>query len=472
MFARAALALCLFAAALAAQHAAPNVVFVMADDLGYSELGCYGQTKIRTPHIDRIAAEGIRFTDHYSGSAVCAPSRCVLMTGMHTGHAIVRDNWEAGGWGPDETEGQYPLPVGTYTLGKLFQGRAYVTAAIGKWGLGGPGTTGEPNRQGFDRWFGYLCQRVAHNHYPTHLWRDGERVELEGNVWGNHVGAVYSHDLMADEALAFVRERAARDERFFLYVPFHIPHLAIQAPEDALDEYRGQWDDPPYEGGKGYLPHPTPRAGYAAMVTRMDRDVGRLLDLLDELGLDDDTLVVFTSDNGATFDIGGADSVFFESGADFRGRKGSLYEGGLRVPFVARWPGVIEAGQVSGHVSAQWDVLPTLAELIGVDVPVDVDGVSFAPTLTGRGEQRDHAFLYWEFPGYGGQQAVRLGRWKGIRRGMRKGNDAIALYDLDADVGEQHDVAAEHPEIVARIAELMRSEHAPSDVFPMPILDR
>ncbi|MHC4614233.1 MAG: arylsulfatase [Planctomycetota bacterium] len=455
----------------AADGPKPNIVFILADDLGWAELGCYGQTKIRTPNIDRIAAEGIRFTQHYSGSPVCAPSRCVLLTGLHSGHALVRDNRENGGWGPDQPEGQLELSAATVTVGHLLQRAGYTTGVIGKWGLGGPGSSGEPNRQGFDHWYGYLCQRVAHNHYPTHLWRNGRRENLEGNIWGNLTGRQYAPDLMAVEALHFIEKN--KDGPFFLYLAFTIPHLAIQVPDDALAEYGGAWPDPPYEGGKGYLPHPAPRAGYAAMVTRMDRDVGRILELLARLDLDDDTIVVFSSDNGATYDIGGADSPFFESAGLLRGRKGSVWEGGIRVPLVARWPRRIAPGRVTDHVSAFWDLLPTLMDLARAETPAGLDGISYAPTLLGDGTQKRHEYLYWEFPskGYSGQQAVRLGDWKGVRRRMHKGNSAIALYDLGDDIGEQNDVAELHPEIIEQMQRIMRDAHTRSQQFPMPLLD-
>ncbi|MHC4415809.1 MAG: arylsulfatase [Planctomycetota bacterium] len=449
----------------------PNIIFILADDLGWAELGCYGQQKIRTPNIDRIAREGIRFTQHYSGSPVCAPARCVLLTGRHTGHAFIRDNSEKGGWGPQEPEGQLELPARTVTLGHLLKEAGYTTAVIGKWGLGGPGSTGEPNRQGFDYWYGYLCQRVAHNHYPTHLWRNGEREELEGNVWGNLVGRQYAPDLMADEALRFIERN--QDRPFFLYLAFTIPHLAIQVPSDSLAEYRGSWPETPYEGGKGYLPHPEPRAGYAGMVTRMDRDVGRILERLKRLGLDESTIVMFSSDNGATYDIGGADSPFFESGGPLRGRKGSVWEGGIRVPLVARWPGRIAPGGVTDHVSAFWDILPTCLDLAEAHTPAGLDGISFAPALVGRGEQRRHEHLYWELPsrGYSGQQAVRLGDFKGVRRRMHAGNLDVELFDLADDVSEERNIAEQHPKTVERIRRIMRSAHTPSGEFPMPLLD-
>lgn len=451
------------------QDTRPNVVWFMADDLGWGELGCYGQDKIRTPRVDRLAAEGMLFKQHYSGAPVCAPARCVLMTGMHSGHAHVRGNFEIGGWGDDDGEGQLPLPEGTATLPALLQAAGYATCAVGKWGLGGPGTSGEPNRQGFDHWFGYLCQRQAHNQYPTHLWRNGERVDLPGNVWKNLTGEHYAHDLMVEEILGWIRDHV--DEPFFVYVPFHIPHAAIQVPQDSLDEYEGVFDDdPPYMGDKGYLPHPTPRAAYAAMVTRMDRDVGRIVDLLQELGLRENTLVAFSSDNGPTFN-GGTDSTFFESAAHFRGLKGSVYEGGLRVPLVVSWPGVVRAGSQTRHLCAFQDVMPTLLDLAGVPAPDDLDGISFAPTLLGKGTQPEHEALYFEFPSYGGQQAVRTRRWKLVRRGLLEGESTLALYDMQADESEAVDLAARHPGVVKRLMAIAQREHRPSEHFPFPALD-
>jgi arylsulfatase len=437
----------------------PNVVLIVADDLGWAELGCYGQEKIRTPRIDAMAAEGMRFTQFYSGSPVCAPSRCTLLTGLHTGHAFIRDNGEV------QPEGQRPIPDETLTLAEVMKAAGYTTGITGKWGLGGPGTEGEPNRQGFDSWFGYLCQRQAHNFYPRYLWRDGEREPLEGNDRGL-TGEQYSHDLFTADALRFIRENHERP--FFLYVPYTIPHLALQVPDDSLEEYEGEWDDPPYEGGHGYLPHPAPRAAYAAMVTRMDRDVGRILDLLAELDLDEDTLVMFTSDNGPTYDrLGGSDSDFFESAGPFRGLKGSTYEGGIRVPLVARWPGRIAAGTRSDHVSAFWDLMPTVLAAAGLDVPEGLDGISFLPTLLRRGDQPEHEYLYWEFRAYGGQQTVRMGDWKGTVQRMKDGNREIELYDLSKDIGETTDVAAQHPEVVERIRGIMQAAHVDSAEFPL-----
>lgn len=441
----------------------PNIIFILADDLGWRDLGCYGGTKIRTPSIDRLAADGIRFTQAYAGNAVCAPSRCCLMTGKHSGHAFIRNNRSV------PPEGQYPIPADSVTIAKLLKGRGYATGAMGKWGLGPPGTDADPTRQGFDLFFGYNCQGHAHNFYPTYLWRNDQRIELEGNDAGR-TGKQYSHDLMEAESLKFIRDHQSHP--FFLYVPFTIPHLALQVPEDSLAEYVGKWDDPPYEGGKGYQPHPTPRAAYAAMVTRMDRSVGRIADLVRELRLDDRTIIMFSSDNGPTpLDVGGSDSKFFESAGSLRGLKGSLYEGGISTPLIARWLGKIKSGSTTDLPTAFWDILPTLCEIAGADTPADTDGVSVVPTLTGRGEQKRHEFLYWEFAGYGGQQALRLGDWKGVRTNLNKGPSELELYDLAHDPNEQQNVAADHQGVVARIEQVMREQHAPSEVFPIKSID-
>ena len=440
----------------------PNIVFILADDLGYAELGCYGQKKIRTPNIDNLALQGMKFTQHYSGSPVCAPSRCTLMTAKHTGHAQVRSNKQVGGsegWKLGSTiGGQWPLKAGTVTVAKILKDAGYTTGAFGKWGLGRVGTTGDPQQQGFDHFFGYICQRQAHTYYPNHLWRDGQVQWIRANENGKE--EVYSHDLIANEALEFIK--ANRDRPFFLYVPFTIPHVALQVPEDSLAAYKGKWPDPSYTGDKGYLPHPHPRACYAAMVTRMDRDVGRIMCLLKELHLEGNTLVIFTSDNGPTFN-GGSDSAFFQSAGPLRGLKASVYEGGIRVPFIARWPGKIKAGSTSNHVSAFWDFLPTCCELIGEDPPENTDGISMVPTLLGQPrKQREHEYLYWELRG---QQAVRMGPWKAVRL---KPDQEIQLYNLDKDLGEQNDVADENPDVIAKTEEILTTGRTKSDIFPLP----
>ena len=469
----------------AAEGRKPNIVFLLADDLGYGDLGSYGQKKIRTPHIDSLARNGMRFTQHYSGNAVCAPSRCVLMTGRHPGHAIVRNNREL------QPEGQFPLPVDTVTLPKLLQRAGYVTGAFGKWGLGGPGSSGDPLNQGFDRFFGYNCQRVAHNYYPTSLWSNAERIPLRNppfpskqklapdadmndpETYRQFSGQDYAPDLIAEEALRFIK--AQQDKPFFLYFPSTIPHLALQVPEDSLAQYAGEFPETPYDGSRGYLPHRTPRAAYAAMISRLDRDVGAMIALIRELGLEDDTIFIFTSDNGPLFEkFGGTDSDFFESAAHLRGRKGSLYEGGVRVPCVVQWKGRITPGTTSDRVTGFEDWLPTLLELAALrNHPAGIDGISFAPTLLGE-SQPERPFLYREFPSYGGQQSVRIGDWKAVRQNLAR-KDATTpkteLYNLAADPSERKDLAAAHPDQVAELEKLMEREHTPSPDFPLPLID-
>jgi arylsulfatase A len=449
-------------AAVAAQTAKrrPNVVFILADDLGYADVGCYGQKKIRTPNIDQLAAEGMRFTQCYSGNPVCAPSRCTLMTGYHSGHGQIRNNKQVGGdegWVLGSTiGGQWPLTEGTFTVGHLFQKAGYATGAFGKWGLGRVGTTGDPQKQGFDHFFGYICQRQAHTYYPNHLWQDGKILWIEENKDGTE--KVYSHDRVAEEALQFLRTN--RDRPFFLYVPFTIPHVALMVPEDSLAEYRDLQPDPPYDGSRQYVPHQRPRACYAAMVTRMDKSVGQIMALLKELGLDDDTLVIFSSDNGPTM-AGGSEAGFFASAGPLHGLKGSVWEGGIRVPFIARWPGRIKPGSESDHIAAFWDFLPTCAELLGEQPPRGIDGVSLLPTLLGRSGQKKHDYLYWEL---NGQQGVRMDNWKAIRL---KPNQEIQLFDLKTDIGEKNDVANQHPEIVARMRDILTNGRTESDIFPL-----
>lgn len=458
----------------------PNLVLIIADDLGYAETGCYGQKKIRTPNIDRLAAEGLRFTQFYSGSPVCAPTRCTLMTGMHTGHAEIRANREI------KPEGQHPITAGAVTLAEVLKARGYATGGIGKWGLGPPGSEGDPNKQGFDLFFGYNCQRMAHNYYPTYLWENDKRVSLNNPdfsspqkfpadadpndpaAYKRYQGNDYAPDLMVTRGLEFIRANRARP--FFLYVALPIPHMALQVPEDSLKEYEGAFPETPYLGDKGYLPHRTPRAAYAAMVTRLDRYVGQIVGLLKDLQLDERTLVLFTSDNGPTYN-GGTDSTFFESTGPLRGLKGSVYEGGIRVPLIARWPGRIAAGKVTGHIAAMWDVLPTVCEITGTEAPAGIDGISLAPTLLGKGGQKEHEYLYWEYPAGGGQQAVRSGDFKAVRQNMLRGPIRTELYDLRNDVGEQRDIAADHPEVVRRMERTMREARRPSPTFKFAPLD-
>jgi arylsulfatase len=457
----------------------PNIVLIMADDLGYGELGCYGQKKIRTPRLDQMAKEGLRFTQFYSGSPVCAPSRCVLMTGKHAGHAAIRDNRE------HPPEGQTPLPEGEVTIAELLKGNGYSTAMIGKWGLGPHDTTGGPLKQGFESFFGYICQAKAHNHYPISLWKNDKPFELTLDEEATEkygrpgtgtftafekFGTEYSGDLFEQQAIEFLQEH--KDKPFFLYLPFTAPHLALQVPNDSLREYEDKWDDPPYDAKQGYLPHDTPRAAYAAMITRLDRSVGRILDELKSLELEENTLVIFTSDNGpAPLNVGGSDSKFFESAGPLRGLKGSAYEGGIRVPCIARWPGKILAETESKVALAFCDVLPTLCEVSGMASPENLDGLSFVPTLLGRGEQKQHDFLYWEFASYEGYQVALMGDWKAIRPRLKKKDLAIELYNLAEDMGEQKNVAADHPDLVKKAEEIMAAQHVPSEKFPLPTID-
>ncbi|MCB9877727.1 MAG: arylsulfatase [Planctomycetes bacterium] len=460
----------------------PNVVFVLADDLGYRELGCFGQQKIHTPRLDQLAAEGMKLTRHYCGSPVCAPSRCVLMTGRHPGHAAVRDNQE------QKPEGQWPLPAGIPMLGEMMQQAGYRTGAFGKWGLGPPGSSGDPLRRGIDRFFGYNCQRHAHSYYPSYLWDDDHKITLDNDPpvpgggklkdgedpndpksYARFQGTDYAPDRILAAAKQFVRDNAERP--FFLYYPSVIPHLALHIPDAELAPYAGRFDETPYTGGHGYTPHRTPRAAYAAMISRLDRSVGELCDLLDELGLRDDTIVVFTSDNGATHSpVGGTDVDFFASCGELRGRKGSMYEGGVRVPAIVRWPGHVPAGSESARITGFEDWMPTLGELCGTKPAPGGDGVSFAATLRGE-QQAPRPFLYREFAGYNGWQAVWQGDLKLVRSKMQTKQPLEELFDLAADVSEQHDIAAKHPKEVAALEAILKREHTPSDTFKLKAID-
>jgi arylsulfatase len=448
----------------------PNIILFLADDLGYGELGCYGQDKIATPNIDRLAQQGLRFTQFYSGSPVCAPSRCTIMTGLHTGHAYIRNNKGRA------VVGQHPILQDTVTVARLLQSGGYTTGCVGKWGLGGPDTTGVPWLQGFDLFFGYLDQWRAHNHHPTYLYRNEAQVPLDNPDFAAHQklkeapkdpaefeqyrGDDYAPDRMIDEAMSFVREH--RDDPFFLFYATTVPHVAIQVPQDSLEDYPEEWDDEPYLGQKGYVPHPRPRAGYAAMITRMDDHFGRLMALVEELGLDQDTLVLFTSDNGPTY-AGGVDYDFFQSSGPLRGLKGSVFEGGIRVPLIARWANHVPEDATTDQVATAWDLMPTLLDIAGVKVPRGLDGMSLAPVLLGRAKTTDRAdALYWEL---GNQQAVRYGPWKLVRRTNKKGETTVMLFNLDDDIGETHDLAEERPEVLAAMLGRARAERTPSEVF-------
>ena len=433
----------------------PNIVLIMADDLGWGELGCYGQTKIETPNIDKLASEGMKFTQFYAGSAVCAPSRCNLMTGKHGGHAYIRNNGEIKDKVPGIFGGQSPIPAEEPTIAKTLKAAGYTTGCFGKWGLGAVGTTGDPLNQGFDKFYGYNCQRHAHNLYPKYLVSDSTNEKLEGNTRGI-TGETYAPQRIADEMLKFIKEN--KDKPFFVYYPTVLPHLALQAPEKAIDQYRGRWEDEPYVEGP-YLPHPTPKACYAAMITFIDTQVGRLMAKLKKHGLDENTIVIFTSDNGATYLKKQVDYEFFNSVGPLRGLKGSLYEGGIRVPLIARWPNKITAGTESDHRGVNYDIPATLSELVGVKFDANTDGVSFLPTLLNRtSKQNKSEYLFWDFSGYGGQLAVRMGKWKGIKKDIKKNPDApLELYNLEIDIAESNNVVNEFPDITKKIEGIMIS---------------
>ncbi|HLX61547.1 MAG TPA: arylsulfatase [Planctomycetota bacterium] len=424
----------------AADAARPNVIFILADDLGYGDLGCYGQQKIKTPAIDKLAAEGTRFTQVYAGCTVCAPSRCALMTGKHTGHATIRGNMS-----PEPA-----VRADEICLAEIFKAAGYSTAMIGKWGVGLNDSTGAPNKKGFDYFLGYLTQQAAHNYYPPFIWKNAEKYPLDGNAGGKQ--GVYTHDLFAQEALKYIREK--RDVPFFLYLPFTIPHTNNEAKPNGMQVP----SDAPYSDEKW----PATEKNFAAMITRMDSDIGKIMALLKELNLDERTLVIFTSDNGPHKE-GGHDSEFFKSRGALRGIKRDLYEGGIRIPAIARWPGKVPAGVVSDQVWAFWDVLPTMAEFTGQKIPGGIDGVSVLPALLGKSAV-EHPPLYWEFHERGFSQAVRMGDWKAVKPGLQK---PWELYDLAKDVGEEHDVAEQHKEIIAKVEEFVKSARVDSELFPI-----
>jgi arylsulfatase A-like enzyme len=436
--------------------ARPNVLLIQADDLGYGDLSAYGQARFQTPSLDRLARNGIRFTQYYAGSTVCAPSRTTLMTGVHTGHAWIRGN------------GDIPLRPEDVTIAEMLRAVGYRTGVVGKWGLGTPGTTGQPDRQGFDHAFGFLDHRHAHRQYTDHLWRNGERAATD-------LDRDYVNDLFTRDAAAFIGQADTRP--FFLYLNYTVPHAELRAPDDAMVPFRGRFPEKPFENPKadarqtgaradvpslGYRSQQEPHAAFAAMITRMDRDIGQLSDLLRSRGIERDTLVMFISDNGPHQE-GGADPMFFKSSGPLRGIKRDLYEGGIRVPMIASWPGTIPAGRVSDHPWAHWDVLPTLGDLAGAAVPSGLDGLSMARALRGQ-SQPAHDFLYWEFHERGFQQAVRMGPWKAVRL---KKDAPLELYNLASDSGEQREVAAANPDIVAKIEAYLKNARTESERWPI-----
>ncbi len=431
----------------------PNVIYVLADDLGYGDLSCYGQRKIETPNIDRLSEEGIRFVNYYSGSTVCSPSRAVLMTGQHTGRVYLRGNLK-GELGAELDPKMRVLP-------ELFKEAGYVTGAFGKWGLGQTNTDDAQNPlvHGFDQFFGWKSQTLAHTYYPSTLVENGKEIELEEGT--------YAHDLVMEKAFAFIAESARSDRPFFCYIPTAVPHAAMHAPAELHEKWRSRFPQfeeliGEYDALDEYCPDvQNPIAAYAAMIENLDNQIGKILDLLNSLSLDEKTLIVFTSDNGPHRE-GGHDPIFWNSNGELRGFKRDLYEGGIRSPMLARWPGVISAGSETTHISASWDVLLTMAELLGLKVPEQSNGVSFMPTLEGKaGEQKLHSYLYWEFCIGPAQelvsQAVRVGEWKAV---VEKGK-SLELYNLREDPGETMDQSERHPEIVTRIEAMMSDARIP-----------
>lgn len=439
-----------------AMASAPNIIYILADDLGINDFGCYGQKIMKTPRIDRMASEGMQFFNHYSGSTVCAPTRSCLMTGQHTGRTSVRGN------GPSFLK---PEDV---TIAEVLKEAGYQTGIIGKWGLGEAGSPGVPNAQGFDFFFGYLSQARAHRYYPDWVWRNEEKEYYPDNPEKRNV---YIHDRFTEEGLQWIEEKSQSEAPFFLYMAYTLSHVDLDVPEDSMEPYlgvikeAGPYINPAYP--KGYRNHPTPRACFAGMTSRLDRDVGRILDQLERLGIAENTLVLFSSDNGPT-PAGGADPDYFNGNGIYRGIKRDLYEGGIRAPMIARWAGTIQAGSKSNHISAHWDVLATLAEVAGAKLPSAQVGISFAPTLMGRADkQRQHDYLYWEFYERGGKQAIRMSDWKAVRLNrIQAGSEAPwEIYNLVNDPGEMRNVAGKHPELQQKFNRIVSTAATPNEFF-------
>lgn len=475
----------------------PNIVFILADDLGYGELGCYGQLKIETPHIDKLATEGMRFTQHYTGAPVCAPARCVLLTGKHLGHAQIRGNRDSGNG--KKFPGQWPLSAEAVTIAKVLKNAGYVTGAFGKWGLGPSDTSGSPIKQGFDRFFGYNCQRNAHSYYPAFLDSDESEVPLNDSHIPGHArklsGPVnaddyraqhYSSDFVLKEAIVFIDKH--HDKPFFLYLPFLEPHVSMQPPQVWIDHYPSEWDDKKlggkgvYRGKSGYLPHDRPRAAYAAMISDLDEHVGAIVARLKKYKLEENTIVIFTSDNGTThqggnpdFHVGGCDAEFFNSTAGLKGYKGSCYEGGIRIPCVVKWPGVIEPGSVTDQPTYFPDWFPTLAKISQAKIPSDtqLDGIDMRPVFEGKPAPKRHELMIWDFHDYGGIIAIRDGKWKAVRRNLLKPNQKSAweLYNIETDPKEQNNVAQNHQDLIKKLETTWLQSRTIEPDFKMPAID-
>jgi len=476
----------LLAAALLLPAVRPNIVYIMADDLGYGELGCYGQEKIPTPNIDRLAAEGVKMTRFYTASPVCAPTRCSLMTGKHQGHAAIRGNKEKGGFGPNDPEGQMDLPKGETTIAEVLRRDGYRTGLVGKWGLGGPNPEGHPLNHGFDFFYGYICQRRAHNYYPVYLWNGFQPDLLPGNAgidahqkisaplaseddyYKQFGGQTYAPARIADNCLKFIR--SSKDQPFFLYYAPTLPHAALQAPKAWVDKFPRDWDSKPYLGDQGYLPAARPHATYAAMIAYLDDTVGQILDELKRDALADNTLVIFTSDNGATFN-GGVERQFFKSNGNLRDGKMSAYDGGIREPLVARWPGQINPGSTTARFAVAYDSFATICEAAGI-APPKTDGRSYLPLLKGE-KLPTRPWIYFEYPEASVQQAVFLReRWKLVKPDLTKRPDKTELYDILADPSETKDLAPAHPELVREGLALLAREHVPNKDFPLGKVDK
>ncbi|MCK5730215.1 MAG: arylsulfatase [Draconibacterium sp.] len=442
----------------------PNIIYILADDLGYGDLSFQGQTKFQTPNIDQLAEDGITFTQHYAGSTVCSPSRSVLLTGQHTGHTPIRGN-------KGNKFGNWPIPAESLTVAEILQQNGYVTGAFGKWGLGAPGSEGDPNNQGFDEFFGYNHQTLAHNYYPAYLNHNQDTVWLKDNE-GTGEG-IYAPIPIHEHAIKFIVEN--KDKPFFMYYPSVIPHAELFAPEEYMAKYRGKFlPEKEYKGADegaprykigGYGSQPESHAAFAAMVNLLDDQVGEIVAKLKELGIDDNTIIMFSSDNGPHME-GGADPDYFDSNSIYKGYKRDLYEGGIRVPMIVKWPGKIEAASKSNHISAFWDILPTITDLIDAPTPENIDGISFLPSLLGDKEQKQHDYLYWEFHERSGRRALRKGDWKLVQYNvLTPEKTSTELYNLANDEGEEKDVASNNPDIVKELEALMNSARTESDVF-------
>ncbi|MCF7566854.1 arylsulfatase [Sabulilitoribacter arenilitoris] len=472
----------------------PNIVYILADDLGYSELGVYGQEKIETPNIDKLAKGGMLFTQHYSGAPVCAPARASLLTGKHLGHSYIRgnDEWHTRGkvWdylemAKDSTiEGQRPLPKNTITIAELLQQSGYATGIVGKWGLGAPNTHSLPTQMGFNYFFGYNCQRQAHTYTPLHLYENEKRYyldndtvppneKLDKNADPNDVASYkkytqpfYAPEVSFDKMIGFVDSN--KDKPFFLYWATPIPHMPLQAPKKWVDYYVNKFgEEPPYIGNKGYFPNRYPKATYAAMISYLDEKVGDLIAHLKSIDEYDNTLIIFTSDNGPSY-AGGADPVWFKSAKPFNGEygrgKGFLYEGGIRVPMIASWAGKIKPNTLTNHMSSFYDVMATLCDVAQIESPKNTDGISFYNTLVEKETQKKHDYMYWEFPEYNGQVAIRQGKWKFVWQKIKKGNTEVELYNLDEDLLEEHNIANNHPELIENFYQIIKKEHTTPEI--------